>query len=347
MQIKNQPDSFGIHCKKLLKKAKIDVGEIAINSIPDVPIWDSEPVTVDFTLSGFDKSSTSSTIFKSGFNEVKQKYLDFCHIYTDGSKVETKVASAYVCPYGTRGYRLRNGCSVFTAEVEAITKALTYVKVSTRQSFVIFSDSMSVLQAIESQESKNPLVNRVLQACQKILSNGKFITFCWLPSHRDIRGNEDADRAAKDALSKAQPEKFELPCTDVFMKIQPFISSLWQERWDKEVGNKLHAIMPQIDEKYYSGCTNRKDEVIINRLRIGHTRSTHSFRMENRSHPPLCDQCEGDHELTVKHILIECNFLKIIRRRHYDVTDLNQLFKTVSSKRILDFVKDIGLYNSL
>ena len=33
--------------------------------------------------------------------------------------------------------------------------------------------------------------------------------------------------------------------------------------------------------------------------------------------------------------------------RHYDVTDLNQLFKTVSSKRILDFVKDIGLYNSL
>ena len=56
-------DSFVIHCKKLLKTAKIDVGEIVINSIPDVPIWDSEPVTVDFTLSEFDKSSTSS-VFK-------------------------------------------------------------------------------------------------------------------------------------------------------------------------------------------------------------------------------------------------------------------------------------------
>ena len=131
-------DSFGIHCKKLLKKAKIDVGEIAINSIPDVPIWDSEPITVDFTLFEFDKSSTS-TVFKSRFNEVKQKYLDFCHIYTDGSKVETKVASAYVCPYGTRGYRLRDGCSIFTAEVEAINKALTYVKVSTRKSFMVMS----------------------------------------------------------------------------------------------------------------------------------------------------------------------------------------------------------------
>ena len=89
-------DSFGIYCKKLLQNANIGVGEITFNSIPDVPIWDSEPVTVDFTLSEFDKSSTSSTVFKSRFNEVKQKYLDFCHIYIDGSKVETKVASAYV-----------------------------------------------------------------------------------------------------------------------------------------------------------------------------------------------------------------------------------------------------------
>ena len=173
--------------------------------------------------------TTSSTVFKSRFNEVKQNYLDFCHIYTDGSKVETKVASAYVCPYGTRGYRLRDGCSIFTAEEGAINKALTYVKISSMKNFVIFSDSMSVLQAVES---KNPLVNRVLQTCQEIFSGNKYITFCWIPSHKDIIWNEDADRAAKDALSKAQPGNFELPCTDVFMKIQPFISSLWQERWD-------------------------------------------------------------------------------------------------------------------
>ena len=141
---------------------------------------------------------------KSRFNELRKKYSDFCHIYTDGSKVEIKVASAYVCPYGTRSYRLRDDCSIFTAEVEAIDKALKYVKVSS----VIFSDSMSLLQTIESQESKNPLVNRVLQTCQSILSGNKYITFCWIPSHRDIRGNEDADRAAKDALSKAQPVFF-------------------------------------------------------------------------------------------------------------------------------------------
>ena len=59
------------------------------------------------------------------------------------------------------------------------------------------------------------------------------------------------------------------------MKTKPFVSSLWQKRWDKEVGNKMHTIMPQIDDKYYSGYTNKKDDVIINSLRIGHTRLTH------------------------------------------------------------------------
>ena len=122
-----------------------------------------------------------------------------------------------------------------------------------------------------------------------------------------------------------------------FMKIQSFISSLWQEWRDKEVGNKLYVVMPQIGEKYYSGSTNKKDEVIINRLQICHTRLTHSFKTEIRPHSPLCDQCEGDHELTVKHILIEWNFMKTIRLRDYNVTDLNQLFKIVSSNEILDY----------
>ena len=65
---------------------------------------------------------------------------------------------------------------------------------------------------------------------------------------------------------------------------------------------------------------------------------TYWFRMENIPHPPLCDQCEGDYELTVKQIFIECNFLKTIRQRHDYVTDIYQLFKAVSTKSIIHFV---------
>ena len=139
--------------------------------------------------------------------------------------------------------------------------------------FVIIFDSMSVLQAIESQGSKNLLVNGVLQTCQEILSNGKFIIFCWIPSHRDITGNEDAGLLQTMLDQKHNLHILNHHVQIFFIKIQPFVSSLWQKRWDSEIGNKLHAIMPQIDDKYYSGCTKRKD----------------SFRIENRPHSPLCD----------------------------------------------------------
>ena len=32
-------------------------------------------------------------------------------LYSDGSKVKTKIAAAYVSPDGGDGYRLRGGCS--------------------------------------------------------------------------------------------------------------------------------------------------------------------------------------------------------------------------------------------
>ena len=337
---------LGIYRIELLRRAKISLKEIAVNTIADEPVWDSEPIPVNFSLSEYDKSSTSSDVFRGKFNELKRKYTDFCEMYTDGSKADEKVASAAVTPYGNKVTRLRDGCSVFSAEIEAINLALEFVKVSTVKQFVIFSDSLSALQAIHSQESKNPLVNNLIAFYHKITSQGKYIEFCWIPSHRGIAGNERADRAAKQALSNPEPVSFKVPSTDFFSKIHSFVSSSWQERWDKEVNNKLHSIMPSVNESYYSGCKNRKNDVIMNRLRIGHTRLTHSHLMENRP-SPKCNFCGESQQLSVKHILLECSHFSHKRRQHFQVVDLRQLFTTVSSRIIIDFVKDIGLYNSL
>ena len=50
-------------------------------------------------------------------------------MYTGGPKVETKLASEYLCDYVTRGYRLKDGCSVLGAEIQAINdKALRHMK---------------------------------------------------------------------------------------------------------------------------------------------------------------------------------------------------------------------------
>ena len=56
----------------------------------------------------------------------------------------------------------------------------------------------------------------------------------------------------------------------------------------------------------------RRQEVMICRLRIGHTRVTHSYLM-NREVEPFCDDCLVP--LTVKHLLAECPSLRELRNR--------------------------------
>ena len=72
-----------------------------------------------------------------------------------------------------------------------------------KKSFVMFSDSMSVLQDIESQENKNSLVIRILQTCQEILSNGKFITFL----HQVFTGLENYPIQSTRIQDKMQKKK--------------------------------------------------------------------------------------------------------------------------------------------
>ena len=124
---KNYP--FSIRSAQMLRGAKINTSNVLENSIPDNPIWDSFSPSVVLNLSVYDKSSTPPEIFQSEFNELKAYYSDYCHIYTDGSKQQEKVASAVVTPYGTSSFRLPDNSSIFSAETESYFSRTALCKV--------------------------------------------------------------------------------------------------------------------------------------------------------------------------------------------------------------------------
>ena len=63
--------------------------------------------------------------------------------------------------------------------------------------------------------------------------------------------------------------------------------------------------------------------VVITRLRIGHTRFTHSYIL-NREEQPFCIVC--NQHITVKHILTDyIDFLQD-RNKYFQVRDLRQIF---------------------
>ena len=94
-----------------------------------------------------------------------------------------------------------DGSSVFTAEAKAIDLSLDFVNNCTyTDKFVIFSDSLSVLQALNHTPSKNSQIQHLLLK-HHVISSSKSIIHCWIPSHIGIYGNEKVDKSAKESLN--------------------------------------------------------------------------------------------------------------------------------------------------
>ena len=100
-----------------------------------------------------------------------------------------------------------------------------------------------------------------------------------------------------------------LPYSDSRQYVGQYVRDLWQREWDLAVHHKLHAIKPTIGGQSFT-YRSRKEQVILDRLRIGHTRLTHSFLLKGEP-PPECTTCEC--QLTIQHILFDCIEYDFIR----------------------------------
>ena len=80
----------------------------------------------------------------------------------------------------------------------------------------------------------------------------------------------------------------------------------------------------------------------MSRLRLGHTRFTHSFLLK-REDPPWCIPCHSS--INVEHILIHCVDLALIRQKYYTVVTMKELFDTVDFKYIIAFLKESHLFH--
>ncbi|KAI5644777.1 c2 domain-containing protein [Phthorimaea operculella] len=136
---------------------------------------------------------------------------NFIKIYTDGSRHSGDLVGAAFVAYKPQGepvevkLKLHPSCSVFQAEVLAIEKALMWAHDTAVNGVAILSDSLSALHEISDRDSTNSLVNSI----QKYLITFPVpVIFIWTKAHVGVRGNEEADKAAKMAASMQKTPDF-------------------------------------------------------------------------------------------------------------------------------------------
>ena len=240
--------------------------------------------------------------------------------------------------------------SVFTAELTAITEALNLISEREEKEFVIYTDSYSSILALQQFNSFNPLVRKVQEWLFKFHSKYK-IHFCWIPSHVGIQQNELVDIAAKSASRDPDLHitRNKVPHVDMKKPIHEYIINKWQERWMSphlKNNKKYRRIRPSVSLWSSSYQNNRRTEKILTRLRIGHTRVTHSFLFEGAT-PPVCEHCQM--QLTVEHILVHCTLLQEKRRfYHMDGKQIEEILGEDSKiEDVISFLKDTDFYYKL
>ena len=155
-----------------------------------------------------------------------------------------------------------------------------------------------------------------------------------------IRGNELADAAAKAALNERLPI-MTLPYSDFKPLVKRFIKGKWSDFWATQINNKLHSVQPTLGCGSLSNRDRRREQLVLCRLQLGHTYTTHRYLLAGED-PPVCISCQEN--LTVEHILIHCAQYFHVRYRCFDVNNLGELFRTVYPNIIIQFIQRAVLF---
>ena len=335
---------FGIRVQNIIHNMNIDVTLISNKPFITISPWQLKNIKINLTLHSESKRNVNPNIFKMKFSEILQQLNDYICIYTDGSKIDDKVSAAAVCMDVVRCKRLHGAASIFTAELTAISLALEIIDHSHYAKFLIASDSLSSIQAIQNSRWDNPFVCDILNKSTELLKE-KDIILCWVPSHCGISGNEAADKAAKEALSN-DITPMQIPYKDFYRHVTIYIKSQWQNLWNQQTRNfnKLLPIKPVIGETKFHGSLKRKEETGLHRLRIGHTHLTHIFLLKGED-KPMCNTCNTF--ITVEHVLLHCLNYAASRRKYFNCNTLHQLFNSIPEQSIVHFLSEIQILDKL
>ena len=353
-RFKSRPKAFGFLARKNCIELDLDIPVIRPNRSYSIPPWRLSQLHICLVLGSMSKRETSSEVFMQTF--LEHKHVSDVEIYTDGSKMDDKVGSGVLIQGGAIDRELSEPlgkfASVYTAELVAIRIALVHIRNRRNLKVTVYSDSRSSLQALAKFNSDNILIQDIQELVHELSDNNVKVTFCWVPSHIGIPGNEKADELAKLALGYESPRGASVLFSDYKGYIRKKLFDRWKDSWNDMVDDRitqLRKVQNYIKPRRWGQGLTRLEDIKITRLRIGHTRFARDYYFTGDPNvPPECLEC-GE-ILTVEHVLLECG--NFYQERHVCFGDENLSLPSLLGNpdmfhKVLEFFKAIDMYSKI
>ena len=253
--------------------------------------------------------------------------IEWIHAYTDGSAFKATVNAGYGVWIGFPDGNTKemfaacgSTCSNYDAELKGILSAVESLHATFKKqphkinNIVLFTDSKSALEALESQSTYSKDIAIIaLQIHRLITAYNTRLVLQWIPGHTNIPGNEKADKLSKKGAQQEQPQ-VDTPYTTARQIIRNNYKEQWMNMWATcQTGREVYKHMNKINPRDSLKLLPRKEQVAIFRLRTQHAPLNCHLNRINPQRPPMCPLCNAQFE-TTEHLLFYCPRLQDLRQ---------------------------------
>jgi ribonuclease HI len=283
-------------------------------------------LNIDFPCSSFNSSHppfeplpTLTINTTTNYPSLLPNSEDEFYVFTDGSKSVAGVGCAIVVTDSTAIHaihkiRLPEFSGIFEAEAYAIKYALRSIRKlhSPGRKFSIFSDSQSVLKAVSSSSKTVPIIRQIQKRTSNLLRQSINIQFHWVPGHKNIHGNELADKAARAAVNNPidTTHNIKIPWSHCKPLLKEYFQTLWNTEWALvDPTNITKSFFPTPSSARILKSIHLSRQLV--QVLSGHSK-LRSFLHRIGIEPEGTCSCQADTE-TTQHFLFDCQLYHSLR----------------------------------